>query len=323
MQRILKYIISENTTPVTILDFLKKEGFSRHILSSMKNTPNTIILNGERGFGRSVLKPQDHLIVTVPETESGENIIRTKMDLNIIYEDEDILVINKPTDMPVHPSAGNYENTLANGIAWYFAEKGEDFVYRCINRLDRDTTGALILAKNPLSAAILSVQMKKRQILRTYLALVDGLLPDSGTINAPIARMEGSVITREVNFETGESAITHYERLAAGKEYSLAELHLETGRTHQIRVHMKYIGHTLFNDERYGGNEILKGTTSSKYKQFVDNCFAICPRQALHAKTLGFVHPSTGEEMFFDSEIPADMTALIDKWRVYATTKEL
>ena len=227
MQRILKYIISENTTPVTILDFLKKEGFSRHILSSMKNTPNTIILNGERGFGRSVLKPQDHLIVTVPETESGENIIRTKMDLNIIYEDEDILVINKPADMPVHPSAGNYENTLANGIAWYFAEKGEDFVYRCINRLDRDTTGALILAKNPLSAAILSVQMKKRQILRTYLALVDGLLPDSGTINAPIARMEGSVITREVNFGTGESAITHYERLAAGKEYSLAELHLD------------------------------------------------------------------------------------------------
>lgn len=160
MQRILKYIISENTTPVTILDFLKKEGFSRHILSSMKNTPNTIILNGERGFGRSVLKPQDHLIITVPETESGENIIRTKMDLDILYEDEDILVINKPTDMPVHPSAGNYENTLANGIAWYFAEKGEDFVYRCINRLDRDTTGALILAKNPLSAAILSVQMK-------------------------------------------------------------------------------------------------------------------------------------------------------------------
>ena len=221
MQRILKYIISENTTPVTILDFLKKEGFSRHILSSMKNTPNTIILNGERGFGRSVLKPQDHLIVTVPETESGENIIRTKMDLNIIYEDEDILVINKPADMPVHPSAGNYENTLANGIAWYFAEKGEDFVYRCINRLDRDTTGALILAKNPLSAAILSVQMKKRQILRTYLALVDGLLPDSGTINAPIARMEGSVITREVNFGTG------------------------------IRVHMKYIGHPLPGDYLY------------------------------------------------------------------------
>ena len=138
MQRILKYIISENTTPVTILDFLKKEGFSRHILSSMKNTPNTIILNGERGFGRSVLKPQDHLIVTVPETESGENIIRTKMDLNIIYEDEDILVINKPADMPVHPSAGNYENTLANGIAWYFAEKGEE-TYEISKEMESDS----------------------------------------------------------------------------------------------------------------------------------------------------------------------------------------
>ena len=248
MQRILKYIISENTTPVTILDFLKKEGFSRHILSSMKNTPNTIILNGERGFGRSVLKPQDHLIVTVPETESGENIIRTKMDLNIIYEDEDILVINKPADMPVHPSAGNYENTLANGIAWYFAEKGEDFVYRCIN----------------------------------------GLLPDSGTINAPIARMEGSVITREVNFGTGESAITHYERLAAGKEYSLAELHLETGRTHQIRVHMKYIGHPLPGDYLYNPD----------YRRI--------NRQPLHSYQLEFTHPITGKVMLFTAPLPID-----------------
>ena len=238
MQRILKYIISENTTPVTILDFLKKEGFSRHILSSMKNTPNTIILNGERGFGRSVLKPQDHLIITVPETESGENIIRTKMDLNIIYEDEDILVINKPADMPVHPSAGNYENTLANGIAWYFAEKGEDFVYRCINRLDRDTTGVLVLAKNPLSGALLSTQMKQRRIRRTYLALTDGIPPEKGTVRAPIARVNDSVITREVNFERGEPAVTHYERLAVSNGYALVELHLETGRTHQIRVHM-------------------------------------------------------------------------------------
>ena len=177
MQRIIEYFISENTGAITILDFLKREGFSRHILSYMKNVPNTIILNGVRGFGRSVLKPGDHLMVTVPETESGKNIIRTEIELSILYEDEDILVINKPAGMPVHPSAGNYENTLANGIAWYFAEKGEDFVYRCINRLDRDTTGALILAKNPLSAAILSVQMKKRQIRRTYLALVDGV-PD-------------------------------------------------------------------------------------------------------------------------------------------------
>ena len=288
MQRIIDYFISENTGAVTILDFLKREGFSRHILSSMKNVPNTIILNGVRGFGRSVLKPGDHLMVTVPETESGKNIIRTEMDLSILYEDEDILVINKPAGMPVHPSAGNYENTLANGIAWYFAEKGEDFVYRCINRLDRDTTGALILAKNPLSAAILSVQMKKRQIRRTYLALVDGVPDVSGTIDAPIARMEGSVIAREVNYLTGETAITHYERLATGTRYSLMELHLETGRTHQIRVHMKYIGHPLPGDYLYNQD------------------YSRIQRQPLHSFQLEFIHPVTKKPMLFTAPVPDD-----------------
>lgn len=289
MERVLEYIISSDTNPVTVLDFLKQEGFSRHILSSMKNSSgNCIVLNGERGFGRSVLKEGDRLVVTVPEVESGENIIRTEMDLDILYEDEDILVINKPAGMPVHPSMGNYENTLANGIAWYFSQRGEDFVYRCINRLDRDTTGALILAKNPLSAAVLSVQMKKRQIRRTYLALVDGVLPESGVVDAPIARMEGSVITREVNFETGESAVTHYERLAVGRYYSLAELHLETGRTHQIRVHMKYIGHPLPGDYLYHPD----------YRRI--------QRQPLHSFQLEFTHPITKEPMLFTAPVPED-----------------
>lgn len=289
MDRVLEYIISSDTNPVTVLDFLKQEGFSRHILSSMKNSSgNCIVLNGERGFGRSVLKEGDRLVVTVPEVESGENIIRTEMDLDILYEDEDILVINKPAGMPVHPSMGNYENTLANGIAWYFSQKGEDFVYRCINRLDRDTTGALILAKNPLSAAVLSVQMKRRQIRRTYLALVDGVLPESGVVDAPIARMEGSVITREVNFETGESAVTHYERLAVGRYYSLAELHLETGRTHQIRVHMKYIGHPLPGDYLYHPD----------YRRI--------QRQPLHSFQLEFTHPITKEPMLFTAPVPED-----------------
>lgn len=289
MEKVLEYIISSDTNLVTVLDFLKQEGFSRHILSSMKNSSgNCIVLNGERGFGRSVLKEGDRLVVTVPEVESGENIIRTEMDLDILYEDEDILVINKPAGMPVHPSMGNYENTLANGIAWYFSQKGEDFVYRCINRLDRDTTGALILAKNPLSAAVLSVQMKRRQIRRTYLALVDGVLPESGVVDAPIARMEGSVITREVNFETGESAVTHYERLAVGRYYSLAELHLETGRTHQIRVHMKYIGHPLPGDYLYHPD----------YRRI--------KRQPLHSFQLEFTHPITKEPMLFTAPVPED-----------------
>lgn len=289
MQRILKYIISENTTPVTILDFLKKEGFSRHILSSMKNTPNTIILNSERGFGRSVLKPQDHLIVTVPETESGENIIRTKMDLNIIYEDEDILVINKPADMPVHPSAGNYENTLANGIAWYFAEKGEDFVYRCINRLDRDTTGLLIVAKHMLSASILSRMVTERRIHREYLAIVRGRLPAFGTITAPIARKEGSLLERCVNFEQGEDACTHFQRLRFAEGYSLARVTLETGRTHQIRVHMGFLGYPLVGD----------------YLYYPD--YDRMKRQSLHSHKLSFLHPITGKLMEFEAPLPGDM----------------
>ena len=288
MQRVIEYIISENTSPVTILDFLKREGFSRHILSSMKNASDTIILNGERGFGRSVLKPQDHLVITVPETESGENIIRTKMELKILYEDEDILVINKPADMPVHPSAGNYENTLANGVAWYYKQQGKTFVYRCINRLDRDTTGVLVLAKNPLSGALLSAQMKQRQIRRTYLALTDGIPPKKGTISAPIARMDDSVITREVNFEHGETAVTHYERLDVNNGYSLVELHLDTGRTHQIRVHMKYIGCPLPGDFLYHPD------------------FDRISRQALHSFQLEFTHPITGKPMRFLAPVPED-----------------
>lgn len=338
MQRILKYIISENTTPVTILDFLKKEGFSRHILSSMKNTPNTIILNGERGFGRSVLKPQDHLIVTVPETESGENIIRTKMDLNIIYEDEDILVINKPADMPVHPSAGNYENTLANGIAWYFAEKGEDFVYRCINRLDRDTSGLTIVAKHAVSAAILGqmVRAKVEQglkapgIHRTYLAIVEGkVVPVSGVIDAPIARKEDRCLRRVVDFKRGDRAVTHYRVLTgwqtgnAQKFRSLVKLQLETGRTHQIRVHMAYLGHPLVgdflynpaygenqidrrDDENSGEKQIFQGKTFSCGKEQYD-----IGRQALHAWKLSFPHPMTGQPMNFTAPLPEDMQRLL------------
>ena len=288
MKRIFSYTITAQDSDQRIYDFLCHHGYSRHIRTWLKQHSGSVRLNDKEALFYFPLKTGDLLEITLEEEQPSENIIPVCLPLHIIYEDEDLMVIDKPADMPVHPSIGNYENTLANGIAWYFAEKGEDFVYRCINRLDRDTTGALILAKNPLSAAILSVQMKKRQILRTYLALVDGLLPDSGTINAPIARMEGSVITREVNFETGESAITHYERLAAGKEYSLAELHLETGRTHQIRVHMKYIGHPLPGDYLYNPD----------YRRI--------NRQPLHSYQLEFTHPITGKVMLFTAPLPID-----------------
>ena len=206
-----------------------------------------------------------------------------------VYEDDDILVVDKPADTPIHPSIGNYENTLANGIAWYFEQKGEPFVYRCINRLDRDTTGVLVLAKNPLSGALLSAQMKQRKIRRTYLALTDGIPPERGTISAPVARMDASVITREVNFERGETAVTHYERLAVNNGYALVELHLDTGRTHQIRVHMQSIGHPLVGDFLYNPHALRE------------------ERPLLHSWRLAFTHPVSGDEVYFTAPVPADM----------------
>lgn len=288
MDRSVLYQINSLEKPQKISGFLKEKGYSRQNLVDLRKNEQAICLNGTYVHMNHMLAEGDVLTVWIRETDNSGQIRPVKLPFAIVYEDEDLLVINKPAGMPVHPSRGNPENSLGNALAWYFKEQGVPFVFRCINRLDRDTTGALILAKNPLSAAILSVQMKKRQILRTYLALVDGLLPDSGTINAPIARMEGSVITREVNFGTGESAITHYERLAAGKEYSLAELHLETGRTHQIRVHMKYIGHPLPGDYLYNPD----------YRRI--------NRQPLHSYQLEFTHPITGKVMLFTAPLPID-----------------
>ena len=289
MQRIIHYTVKAQDSGLTILAFLRKNGFSKHILTTMKRAEHAILLNGLPAFGRTILKEQDVLKILVPE-EVGpeESIIPVKIPLDILYEDEDILVLNKPADMSVHPSAGNYENTLANGVAWYYKQQGKTFVYRCINRLDRDTTGVLVLAKNPLSGALLSAQMKQRQIRRTYLALTDGIPPKKGTISAPIARMDDSVITREVNFEHGETAVTHYERLDVNNGYSLVELHLDTGRTHQIRVHMKYIGCPLPGDFLYHPD------------------FDRISRQALHSFQLEFTHPITRKPMRFLAPVPED-----------------
>ena len=295
MDRILTYTVQPDEENMLLLDFLRSKGFSRGILSSMKPYKGAILLNGERGFGKSVLHAGNFLRIHIPETESSENILPVKMDLSILYEDEDLLVINKPADMPVHPSIGNYDNTLANGAAWYFKEKGQTFVYRCINRLDRDTTGALILAKNPYSAAVLSAQMKQRQIRRTYLAIVQGIAPEQGTIAAPIGRAADSTIERQVDFANGESAVTHYERLDTYHSYSLIELHLETGRTHQIRVHMKHTGHPLLGDFLYHPE---------------DHSIS---RQALHCASLTFTHPITGETLTINAKLPEDMQQLLSQ----------
>lgn len=290
MERILNYTISAADEGMIVLDFLRKQGFSRHILTAMKADREALSLNGQKAGGRTVLSYGDHFRVRLLETVPADGIIPASMDIPVLYEDEDILVVNKPADMPVHPSIGNYTNTLANGIAAYLEAKGEICPFRCINRLDRDTSGALILAKNALSAAVLSVQMRNRQIRRTYLAVVQGITYKSGTITAPISRVTDSVIERHVDFQNGESAVTHYQRLETKNNLSLLEIHLETGRTHQIRVHMGYIGHPLPADYLY----------NPVYDTF--------KRQPLHSLQLEFRHPITGQEMCLMAPVPEDIS---------------
>lgn len=289
MNRIFHYQITENEQGTTVLDFLRKKGFSRHILSSMKADKEALTRNGQRIGGREQLLAGDHFRVRLLETVDSDGIVPVSMPLSILYEDEDILVINKPADMPVHPSIGNYTNTLANGVAAYLDAKDEHSPFRCINRLDRDTSGALILAKNAFSAAVLSTQMRNRQIRRTYLAVVEGITPPNGTIFAPISRVDDSVIERHVDFLRGEPAVTHYERLEVKNEHSLLEIHLETGRTHQIRVHMGYIGHPLPADYLYHP---------------VYDCFN---RQPLHSLQLEFRHPVTDKPMCLLAPVSEDM----------------
>lgn len=289
MNRIFHYQITENEQGTTVLDFLRKKGFSRHILSSMKADKEALTRNGQRIGGREQLLAGDHFRVRLLETVDSDGIVPVSMPLSILYEDEDILVINKPADMPVHPSIGNYTNTLANGVAAYLDAKDEHSPFRCINRLDRDTSGALILAKNAFSAAVLSTQMRNRQIRRTYLAVVEGITPPNGTISAPISRVDDSVIERHVDFLRGEPAVTHYERLEVKNEHSLLEIHLETGRTHQIRVHMGYIDHPLPADYLYHP---------------VYDCFK---RQPLHSLQLEFRHPVTDKPMCLLAPVSEDM----------------
>ncbi|MBU5482381.1 RluA family pseudouridine synthase [Blautia sp. MSJ-19] len=289
MDRIFTYSVSDAENGMIVLGFLRRKGFSRHILTAMKADHEALSVNGQKAGGRTVLTAGDCLRVRLQETVSSENILPTPMEISILYEDEDILVVNKPADMPVHPSIGNYTNTLANGITAYLESKGEHCPFRCINRLDRDTSGALILAKNALSAAVLSVQMRNREIRRTYLAVVEGITHKRGTISAPISRVADSVIERHVDFINGETAITHYQRLETKNGNSLLEIHLETGRTHQIRVHMGYIGHPLPADYLY----------HPVYDQFC--------RQPLHSFQLEFRHPITGRQLCLTAPVPEDM----------------
>ena len=293
------YVVSpeEERENLTVEWFLRRHGYSRHIITGLKRTEDGIFRNGVRAWTSQAVHAGDVIETHLVETEPSDGILPRPVPFSVVYEDDDILVVDKPADTPIHPSIGNYENTLANGIAWYFEQKGEPFVYRCINRLDRDTSGALILAKNAFSAAVLSTQMRNRQIRRTYLAVVEGITPPNGTISAPISRVDDSVIERHVDFLRGEPAVTHYERLEVKNEHSLLEIHLETGRTHQIRVHLAYLGHPVLGDDVYG------------------KPFPNLTGQCLHAGKIGFMHPTTGEYMEFTSPLPDYFQAALRKLR--------
>ena len=288
-----------------------------------------IMANGKPVKSSYKVKPCDVLTVMMDRPRYDNDIIPEDIPLDIVYEDNDLMVVNKPAGLVVHPGCGNYHGTLVNAIAWHLKDNPKydpnDPQVGLVHRIDKDTSGLLVVAKTPDAKTHLGLQFYNKTTKRKYNALVWGVVENNeGTIEGNIGRnpkdrMQMAVLSDPAQ---GKHAVTHYRVLERLGYVTLVECVLETGRTHQIRVHMKHIGHTLFNDERYGGNEILKGTHFSKYKQFVNNCFETCPRQALHAMTLGFVHPRTGEEMFVTSPLPEDMTNLIDKWRNYISNRE-
>lgn len=284
-----------------------------------------ITVNGKVVKSNYKVKPLDDIVLTFDTPAYDNTIIAEDIPLDVVYEDADLMVVNKPAGLVVHPGCGNTHGTLINAVAWHLKDNPEfdanDPQVGLVHRIDKNTSGLLVVAKTAFAKAHLGSQFFKKSTKRTYNAIVWGTPKDAeGTIVGNITRNPRNRLQMCVSAddEVGKYAVTHYKVLERMSYVSLVECNLETGRTHQIRVHMKHIGHILFNDDVYGGDEILKGTHFNKYAQFVHNCFKLCPRQALHAKTLGFVHPRMGEEMFFDTELPQDFQLLIEAWRRYS-----
>ena len=298
MDRMLDYTVQINEDGLRVEQFLRRRGYSRQNLVELKKMPRSILVNGGPRRLNEILTDMDTLTVHIQEHISSLQIPPVRLPLDIIYEDEDIIVINKPAGMPVHPSINNYTNTLANGLAWYYQEQGKPFIFRCTNRLDRDTSGLTIIAKHILSSNILSRMTVRHEIRREYLAIVRGSVqPAEGTISAPLSRKPGSVIERTVDFDHGERAVTHYHVVEETNGHSLVSLLLETGRTHQIRIHMKYLGFPLIGDYLYNPD--------MEYMQ----------RQALHSCRLALNHPITGEKLEFRAPLPEDMQSVFPLFR--------
>jgi 23S rRNA pseudouridine1911/1915/1917 synthase len=325
----MNLVVDKGQEPIRLDKFLtaRIENISRNKVQQAIDG-GRVLVNNKTASANYKIRPSDNIVCYSDRQVVGEEIIPEKMPLNIFYEDEEVLIINKPPGLVVHPASGNYTGTLINGVAYYLQQENHSVSeetlprFGLVHRIDKNTSGLLVLAKTSRAVASLAKQFFDHTVKRQYQALVWGdLKEDKGTIIAHVGRHQRfrKLFEAYPGGEHGKEAITHYEVLERFGYVTLVRCILETGRTHQIRVHMKYIGHPLFNDDTYGGDKIVKGTIFAKYKQFVDNCFSICPRQALHAKTIGFIHPQTKEEMLFDSNLPDDMSQVIEKWRGYTS----
>ncbi len=325
-----RFKVDPGQNPLRIDKYLMHhiENASRSRLQTAANSGN-ILVNGEAVRPSYKVRPGDVITIVMSEPVRSKEMLPENIPIEVLYEDDELIVVNKPAGMVVHPAHGNYSGTLVNALLWHFKESEKDDKKAkpgpyLVHRIDKNTSGVMLIAKNEIAQAKISEQFFDHSIDRKYNALVWGDFDEEeGTIEGHVGR---SVKNRKMmavfpDGEHGKSAITHYRVIERFGYVTLVECRLETGRTHQIRAHMKYIGHPLFNDETYGGSRILKGTTFTKYKQFVKNCFTVCPRQALHARTLGFIHPTTGEKMLFEAPFPNDMQQLLDKWTNYAVHK--
>ena len=326
-----RFIADKGQNMLRIDKFLsvRIEGISRNRIQQAAEA-GCILVNNEPVKSNYRVKQLDVISIVMDQPRHELEIIPEDIPLDIVYEDDDLMVVNKKPGMVVHPGHGNYTGTLVNAIAYHLkytqSMNIDDPRLGLVHRIDKDTSGLLLIAKTPEAKTKLSLQFYNKTTKRQYVALVWGNVEkDEGRIEGNIGRDPKDRMLMRVflDGDQGKPAVTHYKVLERFGYVTLVQCRLETGRTHQIRVHMKHIGHTLFNDERYGGNEILRGTHFVKYKQFVYNCFVACSRQCLHAQTLGFVHPRTGEEMFFESNIPEDMEEVIKKWRIYTCARDI
>ncbi len=324
-------VIDKGQEAIRIDKFLMQriEGATRNkIQQAIEN--EMVLVNDKPTKKNYNTRPGDKIVVYDTNSPESSEIIPQDIPLNIVYEDGDLMVVNKPVGMVVHPGSGNPDNTLINAVAWHLQhncpeiDEKELTRYGLVHRIDKNTSGLIVVAKKQKTMSELAKQFFDHTVHRRYNAVVWGNFDEpEGTITGHVGRSQKQrkLFTVYPDGDYGKEAITHYKVLENFNYVSLVECRLETGRTHQIRVHMQYKGHPLFNDDFYGGDKIVKGTIYTKYKQFVDNCFSICPRQALHAKELGFVHPTTKENMMFKSELPDDMAQLIEKWRKYSLFK--